>query len=84
MYTNEVKMSNQKVFYAGTARSIFRPHEFAEIIGVEWVTPDGHDGRACFRVRYADGFEDVCQISDTDNYQLAGPCDVRQSLTVAG
>jgi len=63
--------SGKKVLYAGINRNSFRPNEYAEVIGVEWVTPRADlPGRACFRVQYDDGFNDLCPIDDSDNYVL--------------
>jgi hypothetical protein len=62
------------ILYTGTHFASFRSGEPATIIGVEWVKPGGHGGRACFRIRFEDGVEDVTPICDVENYTLTeGP-----------
>jgi hypothetical protein len=62
----------KKVYYAGTNPKSFRPQEYALIIRIEWI-----EDKACFRVRYADGYEDSYPVSDTENYKLVGPKEIK-------
>lgn len=63
-------MHYEKAYYIGTHQYSFRRGEAAEIIGVEMVQPDGQDFRACYRVRYADGKEDLCPVAEHGNYTI--------------
>ena len=58
------------VYYIGMHPHCFRAGEPAKVKGVCWVVPDDEEGRACFRLKYADGFEDEAPISDAANYRL--------------
>lgn len=61
---------NQKAFLVATNLGFFRAGEAAEIVGVEFVTPKGHDSRACYRVRFHDGKVDWVPLSDTQNFKI--------------
>lgn len=60
-----------KTYYVGTHHNSFREGEPAEILGVANCIPDiNKPSVACFHVKYADGYEDYCPISDTSNYKV--------------
>ncbi len=64
-------MLTEPAFYVGIHHHSFRPGKPAEIIGVEFVLPEKElVWRACFKVRYPDGFEDLCPIDDLTAYKL--------------
>ncbi len=75
-------MHYEKAYYIGTHHYSFRCEEAAEIIGVEMIQPkESDDWRACYRVKYADGKEDLCPVAEHANYKIVRAGDVRLSLT---
>ncbi len=70
--TNPQMPPTEKAYYTGTHRHSFRTGQPAEILGVVWTGPENRPARACFHIRYPDGAEDFCAISDTSNYTLQG------------
>jgi hypothetical protein len=69
-------MKTKKAYYVGTSLYSFRRDEAAEIIGVLTCYPDKYEPTICYHVRYADGFEDYCPISDTNAYKLLQDMEV--------
>ena len=64
-------MVTQKAYLTGTGSTSFRRGEAAEIIGVQFVTPENYAPNLCYIVRYADGFEDAVPVSETGNYAIS-------------
>lgn len=63
----------------GIHRYSFRCGESAEILGIQWIkpvlgskrdTPEGVEVKPCYRVRYADGVEDLVAVSDFKNFTI--------------
>jgi len=54
----------------GNHRYSFRSGEWAEVIAVKMITPEGSDPRACFECLYEDGFIDYIPVSDNKNYEF--------------
>lgn len=73
-------MNQQKAFLVGTHRNSFRFGEYSEIIGVVFITPEGHKPRACYHVRFNDGVEDFTPISDSGNYEIVSESDVKNGI----
>lgn len=73
----EVDDADTSVYCMQTDRfRSYRPGEVAEVVGVEWRTPDGYPGRACFKLLYEDGDTDFVAISDSANYRLLSLTEV--------
>ena len=66
-----------KAFFVWIHPGGFRPGKPAEIIGVSFVTPSGKEARACYQVRFEDGKEDFCPISESDKFAIISEDDVR-------
>lgn len=69
---------NQKAFLVGTHRYSFQAGEPAEIIGVQFVTPKNAEPRACYRLRFEDGQEDLVPLSEAHHFEIISEEDVRQ------
>jgi hypothetical protein len=59
-------MNYETAIYTPTHPYQFRCGQPAEIVGVYVVTPEGKPARACFKLRWPDGFEDLSPIEDDD------------------
>lgn len=64
-------IETEKAFLTGTHRIAFRSGKQAEILEVLMTTPVGLEQRACFRIRFADGTEDLVPVGDQGNYELS-------------
>ena len=71
------------VFLKNDHRDSFRMGELAEIVGVEFVIPNGQEGRFCYLVRFADGTEDLMPIKENEHDLLSGK-DVGKVYVVGG
>lgn len=70
-------------FLKNDHRYSFRRGELAEIVGVEFVIPEGQEGRFCYLVKFADGTEDLMPIKENEHDLLSGR-DVGKVYTVGG
>ncbi len=68
---------NQKAFIVGIHRYSFQAGKPAEIIGVEFVTPENLSPRPCYKLRFEDGYEDFLPISEAHNFEIISEEDVR-------
>lgn len=74
-------MYYEKAYYIGISRYSFRRDEAAEIVGVEMIQPQESDTwQACYRVKYADGKEDLCPVAEHTNYKIVRAQAVRHAL----
>ena len=48
----------------------FRYMEWAAVIGMKVLKPEGLPSRPVFHVKYPDGFEDYIPVSDKTNYEI--------------
>ena len=66
---NKEDLKIEEAYFTGIHNGSFRPGEQAKIIGVEIVTPQNKEPRACFKVEYDDGFIDYKTISG-NSYEI--------------
>lgn len=66
-------------YYVGTNSHSYRQGEPALILEVVTFDRQDKSSTVCFRVKYGDGKEDFCPISDYDNYKVLCFDDVRQA-----
>ena len=62
-------MNNREVAVAFCKENnpyVFRSGEYAEVVGVRMVKPDGLDWRLCYLVRFEDGEQDLWPVHDED------------------
>ena len=71
---------NQKAFLVGTHRYSFQAGKPAEILGVEFVTPQGLNARACYRVLFEDGREDFVPLAEMHHFEIISEEDVRAGM----
>lgn len=64
------RMSVAPARIRGTNQHSFRSGEWARIIGVVFVTPDGLDARPAFVAQYGDGAVDYIAFNDHGNYEV--------------
>jgi hypothetical protein len=74
----------EKLFLVGTHRYSFRAGTPAEIVGTTMITPEGHEPRPCFVVKFDDGTEDMVSIftvpgstNKNSHYEFITEADVR-------
>lgn len=67
---------NIKAYLIGTHYTSFRRGEPAEIIGVEFVTPEGLQPRPCYKIRYEDGVEDAVPIADANSFTIVSADEI--------
>lgn len=63
-------MKVHPVEFRGTHPYSFRRDQWAAVIGVAMVEPDGLPPRPCFVVRFADGVTDYTPMHDSGAYEL--------------
>lgn len=71
-------MQRSKAWLLVTHPYRFKSGKAADILGVEWIVPDGFEGRACFHLRWEDGSEDFIPISETSSYTILPETIMRQ------
>lgn len=69
-------MITDKAYLVGINRYSFRAGIPAEIMGVDFVTPDNRVRRLCFHVRWRDRYEDWVPIEDNSNYEVISFTDL--------
>ncbi|MEW6617373.1 MAG: hypothetical protein AB1333_03055 [Patescibacteria group bacterium] len=67
----------EKAFLVGTHRAMFHAGEPAEITEVVFSTPEGLKPRACYRVRFENGDEDLIPISESHHFEIISESDVK-------
>lgn len=58
-------MRKRSVFLRSHHTLAYRRGHKAKIVGFEWITPDGHPERVCYKVRYSDGVIDYIPVTDS-------------------
>ncbi len=71
----------KRAFLVGTHPYSFRSGKPAEILGVEFATPEGETSRPCYRIRFNDGYVDGVPMSDTKNFEIISENDPRVRKT---
>jgi hypothetical protein len=74
------KMKTEKAYYIGTHHYSYRVGEAAEILGVSTCTPIGGLPRTCYHIKFKDGKEDYCPLSEIGNYKILTHEEVREQF----
>jgi len=64
------RLKIEKVLITGVNHNTFRCGETAEVVGTVYVTPENHERRLCFVIRFEDGYEDYVPICDAEKPPL--------------
>jgi len=72
-------MTRDKAYLIGTHKYSSKSGIPAEIIGVEFIKPEGDlNVRLCYHIQWADMVEDWIPISDNSNYKIVSFDDILQ------
>lgn len=70
--------SSESAYLVGIHRYAFRAGHAARIIGVEIVTPHGHEPRPCYKVEFADGVTDHVPVASFLDFAIISETDYRE------
>ncbi len=67
----------EDLYVANKPGGWFRPGEWAKVIDLVWLTPDGGDPRLCLHLLYEDGVEDF-MVLDFNAFEMRRETEHRE------